>query len=191
MFAIRCIRLTVAFAAALAFASTAAAQCSRGSPGNGAFVMAPAGYGAFNLAALHRSARANRAAMQALSRSQPRAKMLANAKLSSSSTSDEASYESMYGALTPATSLELERQRIMQLAQQRRDEEKSRREKSRNAIPARVWSEEQLAQSRFKVAHMLYLEGEIDAAKKVLDKLLDEFPETATADRAKLTLAQL
>jgi len=192
MFAIRCIRLTVAFATALVFASTADAQCSRGSSGNGAFVMAPVGYGSYSLAALHRSARANRAAMQALSRSQPRAKMLANAKLSSSpSTSGEASYESMYGAALPATSLELERQRIMQLAQQRRDEEQSRREKSRDAIPVRVWSEEQLAQSRFKVAHMLYLDGEIDAAKKVLGKLLDEFPDTATADRAKMTLAQL
>jgi hypothetical protein len=191
MFAIRCIRLAVAFSTALVLTSTAVAQCGRGYSGSGAFVMAPAGYGGYSLAALHRSARANRAAMQALSRSQSRAKMLANAKLSSSSTTGEASYESMYGAGQPATSMELERQRIMQLAQQRRDEEKSRREKSRDAIPVRTWSEEQLAQSRFKVAHMLYLEGEIDAAKKVLGKLLDEFPDTATADRAKLTLAQL
>ena len=192
MSAIRCACLAVALSTAFVCASTASAQCGRGYSGNGGFVMAPAGYGAFNLAGLHRSARANRAAMQALSRSQPRAKMLANAKLSSSpSTSGESSYESMYGPLTPSTALELERQRVLQLAQQRRDEEKSRRDRNREAIPVRVWSEEQLAESRFKVAHMLYLDGEIEAAKRVLGKLLDEFPETATADRAKATRARL
>jgi hypothetical protein len=190
MFAIRCIRLAVALSTVLVLSSTAFAQCGRGYSGNAAFAMAPAGYGGFSLAAMHRSARANRAAFQALARSQPRAKMLANANLSSSNPG-ERSYESSYGASLSATSLELERQRILQLAQQRRDEEKSRRDKSRDAIPVRTWSEEQLAQSKFKVAHLLYLDGNIDAAKNVLSKLLNEFPDTATADRAKLTLAQL
>jgi len=192
MIAIRCIRLTVAFSTALVFASTATAQCGRGYSGNSAFVMAPAGYGGYSLAALHRSARASRANLQALSRSQPRAKMLANANLSSSpSNPAESSYESMYGPSLSQTPWELERQRTLQLAQERRDEEKSRRDKSRDAIPVRIWSEEQLAQSKFKVAHMLYLDGNVDAAKNVLSKLLDEFPDTATADRAKVTLAQL
>jgi hypothetical protein len=190
MFAIRYIRLAVAFSTVLVFTSTAFAQCSRGYSGNSNSVMAPAGYGGFSLAALHRSARASRANLQALARSQPRAKMLANANLLPSGPG-ERSYESSYGESLSATSLELERQRIMQLAQQRRDEEKSRREKSREAIPVRTWSEEQLAQSKFKVAHLLYLDGNIDAAKNVLSKLLAEFPDTATADRAKLTLAQL
>ena len=188
----RCIYFAICFTAVLGLASNAGAQCGRGYSGMGSYAMAPAGYGGFSLAAFHRSSRANRAALQALSRSQPRAKLLANARLSpSSSRAGEGSYASLHGSLPPQTPWELERQRVSQLAQARRDDEQSRREKSRDAIPVRVWSQEQLAQAKFKVAHMLFQDGNIDAAKNVLSKLVDEFPDTATADRAKVTLAKL
>jgi hypothetical protein len=101
----------------------------------------------------------------------------------------ESSSDSTYASVLSRS--EREHQRELQLAQQRRDEEQSRREKVRMSIPVRTWSEEELAASRFKVAHLLYLDGNIDASKNVLTRLLDEYPDTVTADRAKLALARL
>jgi len=224
MFATRCIRLVVAFAIAVVFASTAFAQVhvrsytrkdgtfvkahQRSRPdgnfwnnystiGNinphtgqpGTKRMPPAGYGGSSFANVARSGCSNQPNSLTPACNQSRANMFASANLSPSSSSAEASFESMYGSSLSLT--QRERERKLKLAEQRRDEEKARREKSRDTIPVRIWSEEQLAQSKFKVAHMLYLGGKIDAAKNVLIKLLDEYPDSVTADRATLTLAQL
>jgi hypothetical protein len=192
MFLIRFIRVGVVFAIALVCASTALGQaCGRGGyTGNGSFGMGRMGYGGGGFVSFARSGGASRANSN-VARLQARARQLASARLLPSSSPGEGSYESMYGGSLSLTPWELERQRKMQLAEQRRDEEKSRREKSRDTIPVRLWSEEQLAESKFKVAHMLYLDGNSDAAKGVLSKLLDEYPDTVTADRAKVTLARL
>jgi hypothetical protein len=118
-----------------------------------------------------------------------RARMLTSANRSPSSCIGESSSDSRYDSVLSRS--EREHQRELQLAEERRDEEKSRREKVRVSIPVRTWSEEELAASRFKVAHLLYLDGNVDASKNVLTKLLDEYPDTVTADRAKLALARL
>jgi hypothetical protein len=82
------------------------------------------------------------------------------------------------------------RRRMMQ---QRRAKEQERREQSRKllATMGKVLTEEELARSKFNLAHMLWKAGRIDSAKAQLAKLLDDYPFTETADRARLTLARL
>jgi hypothetical protein len=81
-----------------------------------------------------------------------------------------------------------ERRRMME---SRRAAEKERRDKSRQMTAAKVLSEEDLAKSKFNLAHMLWVAGRIDSAKLQLSKLLDDYPSTESADRARMTLARL
>ena len=83
-----------------------------------------------------------------------------------------------------------ERQRRTQLMEVRREAVKSRREKLKATIPEKDYTEEELAQSKFQVAHMLWQAGRINAARGQLLALLDDYPGTETAHRAKTALAR-
>jgi hypothetical protein len=52
-------------------------------------------------------------------------------------------------------------------------------------------TDEELAQSKFTCAHNLWLGGNVEAARRWLERLVKEYPATETADRAKITLAKL
>jgi len=93
-------------------------------------------------------------------------------------------------AYTPSPQL-LERQRRLTMMQKRRDDEKARREASRAAIPTRFWNDEELAAAKFQGAHLLWLRGNTPAARRWLETILDSYPHTATAERARITLARL
>lgn len=80
------------------------------------------------------------------------------------------------------------RQRIME---ERRTAEKARRERARQAIPTRFYADEDRAASRFKIAHLLWQAGRLDASRMTLAKLIDEFSGTEAADRARVVLARL
>jgi hypothetical protein len=97
--------------------------------------------------------------------------------------------DSLYSQSLDYLSSEAERRTA--LAQKRRDDEKERREKSRAAIPVKTFTNEELAQSKFTCAHNLWLGGNVEAARRWLERLVKEYPATETADRAKITLAKL
>jgi len=80
--------------------------------------------------------------------------------------------------------------RIAQM-QQRRDAEKTRRQSARERLPRPIQDNEQQAASKFELAHLLWQHGNGPAARQWLTEILDKFPSTQTADRARLTLAQL
>ncbi|HMC11357.1 MAG TPA: hypothetical protein VKH44_08705, partial [Pirellulaceae bacterium] len=80
--------------------------------------------------------------------------------------------------------------RIAQM-QQRRDTEKSRRQAARERLPRPIQDNEQQAASKYELAHLLWQNGNASAARHWLDEILDKFPSTQTADRARQTLAQL
>jgi len=96
--------------------------------------------------------------------------------------------ESSYspGGIDPET----ERERVLRVAQQKRDDEKARRERSRAAIPVKHWTDEERAESKFRSARQLYYTGHLDASKRWLETVVKDFPTTNTADRAKIALAK-
>lgn len=83
-----------------------------------------------------------------------------------------------------------EQERRTELAQQRRDAEKLRRQVSRATIPVKNYSDEERAASRFKMAHDLYRAGQADASRATLTRLVDEFGSTEVAAQARITLAR-
>ncbi len=80
--------------------------------------------------------------------------------------------------------------RIAQM-QQRRDTEKTRRQAARERLPRPIQDNEQQAASKYELAHSLWKNGNAPAAREWLSEILDKFPSTQTADRARLTLARL
>jgi hypothetical protein len=54
-----------------------------------------------------------------------------------------------------------------------------------------VLTAEQRATARYELAHQLWLNGNPDAARRWLAELADKWPDTAVADRARVTLAKL
>ena len=75
--------------------------------------------------------------------------------------------------------------------QQRRDAEKTRRQAARERLPKPVQDNEQQAASKYELAHVLFQHGNAPAARQWLAEILDKFPSTQTADRARQTLARL
>jgi hypothetical protein len=80
--------------------------------------------------------------------------------------------------------------RIAQM-QQRRDMEKTRRQAARERLPRPIQDNEQQAASKYELAHLLWKNGNAPAARDWLAEILDKFPSTQTADRARQTLARL
>src|SRR5437764_2942791 len=81
--------------------------------------------------------------------------------------------------------------RRVAMMQQRRQAEQSRRQTSRERLPRPVQDDERLAAGKFQAAHLLWQGGNTAAARKWLGEILDKFPSTETATRARLTLARL
>ena len=75
--------------------------------------------------------------------------------------------------------------------QQRRDAEKTRRQAARERLPQPIQDNEQQAASKYELAHHLFQNGNSPAARQWLAEILDKFPSTQTADRARQTLARL
>jgi len=97
-------------------------------------------------------------------------------------------YSSADGSSSWLSAADREREYRRELMAQRRDDEAARRDASRKSIPYRFFWDEDYAKSKYNVAHMLYKNGNLDAARRVLTKLIDEYPETDMASRAKSTL---
>jgi hypothetical protein len=60
-----------------------------------------------------------------------------------------------------------------------------------NRAPAKQWTSEELAASKFQAAHQLWLTGHEDAARRWLETVLRDYANTSTADRARVALARL
>jgi hypothetical protein len=113
------------------------------------------------------------------------------ANLSSSYSSAGNGYaDSLYSPATWLSPADREREARREQMQERRNAEVTRREASRKSIPAKTYTEEDYAKSKFNVAHMLWQNGNLDASRKRLELLIDEYPYTDTADRARITLAK-
>jgi len=85
---------------------------------------------------------------------------------------------------------QIERERVLAMRQASRDAAKQRRERTWAMLPMRIYSDEDYAKSKFNVAHMLWLNGRVDASRRHLEQLIDAYPQTDTADRAKFVLAR-
>ena len=81
--------------------------------------------------------------------------------------------------------------RRIALMQQRRQAEQNRRQAARDRLPRPIHDDERLAAGKFQAAHLLWQGGNTTAARKWLDEILDKFPSTETAARARQTLARL
>jgi len=97
---------------------------------------------------------------------------------------------SSYGQESPSCQPSRSQLRTAQM-QQRRDAEKTRRQAARERLPRPIQDNEQQAASKFELAHLLWQHGNGLAARQWLTEILDKFPSTQTADRARQTLAQL
>jgi hypothetical protein len=98
--------------------------------------------------------------------------------LSSASGYESSSYDSRF-------------QKRRRMFEERRAKEQERREKSRKMLAfGKVLTEEELAKAKFNLAHMLWKAGRVDSAKMHLAKILDDYPFTETADRARITLTR-
>jgi len=76
-------------------------------------------------------------------------------------------------------------------AEQHRQTVKNQREKTRSLIPQKVWTEEELAEAKFKLAHQLYLNGKTESSAKWLEKIEEDYPDTLTANRARFVLTRM
>jgi hypothetical protein len=74
--------------------------------------------------------------------------------------------------------------------QQRREAEQERRERARASLPIKFYDDEELAKVRYDLAHKLYKNGNPEASKRWLEKLVKDYSSTQTADRARETLAR-
>jgi hypothetical protein len=97
---------------------------------------------------------------------------------------------SSYGQESPSCQPSRSQMRASQM-RQRRDAENARRQASRERLPRPIQDNEQQAASKFELAHLLWQHGNAPAARQWLAEILDKFPSTQTADRARQTLAQL
>ena len=79
------------------------------------------------------------------------------------------------------------------MMQHARDAEKARRQSARQKLPTQpvVLDSEQQAAAKYELSHSLWLAGRPDAARKWLGEILDKYPTTQIADRARQTLAAL
>ena len=93
-----------------------------------------------------------------------------------------------------ATAREQQMQARTAQMQQRRDAEQARRKAAREQLaqkPRPVPNPETQAAAKYELAHMLWKGGNATAAQKWLGEIMDKFPNTQTADRARQTLARL
>ena len=97
---------------------------------------------------------------------------------------------SSYGQEPPSCQPSRNEMRIAHM-QQRRDSEKSRRQAARERLPRPIQDNEHQAASKYELAHLLWQNGNPSAAREWLSEILDKFPSTQTADRARQTLARL
>ena len=99
---------------------------------------------------------------------------------------------SPYDNYDPSCSQQREAQmRRVAMMQQRRQAEQNRRQATRERLPLPIQDDERLAAGKFQAAHLLWQGGNTTAARKWLGEILDKFPSTETAARARLTLARL
>ena len=80
------------------------------------------------------------------------------------------------------------------MMQQRRDAEQARRKAAREQLakkPRPVQNPETQAAAKYELAHLLWKGRQWQAAQKWLSDIVDKFPSTQTADRARQTLARL
>jgi hypothetical protein len=101
------------------------------------------------------------------------------------------SYSRFSGAdqsCSPQREAQLRRAAMMQA---RRDQESTRRKESRQAIPAKSWNDDQLADAKFRAARSLWEAGNADASRRWLQTLVRDYPNAQVADRAKTALARM
>jgi hypothetical protein len=72
---------------------------------------------------------------------------------------------------------QLERERVLAMRQASRDAAKERRERLWASLPAPFYTDEDYAKSRFKVAHMLWQNGRVDASRRNLEQLIETYPK--------------
>jgi hypothetical protein len=98
------------------------------------------------------------------------------------------SSDSYYQPAIYKSDLQLERERVLAMRQASRDAAKERRERTWATLPFKFYSDEELARSKYNVAHLLWLNGCVDSSQRILQQLIDDYPDTSTADLAKNTL---
>jgi len=69
-----------------------------------------------------------------------------------------------------------------------RDATKERRERLWASLPMKFYSDEELARSKYNVAHMLWQNGRVEASRRNLEQLIDAYPKTNAAELAKVVL---
>jgi hypothetical protein len=70
-------------------------------------------------------------------------------------------------------------------------QEAARNNAARSAAPAKQWTDEERASSKYQAAHGLWQAGRTDAARRWLEVVVREYSKTPTADRARAVLAKL
>src|SRR5262249_20384198 len=80
---------------------------------------------------------------------------------------------------------QIERESLLARRQASRDAAKERRERLWASLPVTFYSDEDYDQSRYKVAHLLWQNGRVNASRRNLEQLISEYPKTDTAELAK------
>jgi hypothetical protein len=83
---------------------------------------------------------------------------------------------------------QIERERLLARRQASRDATKERRERLWASLPSPFYTDEDYAKSRYKVAHMLWQNGRVEASRRNLEQLISEYPKSDTAELAKVVL---
>ncbi len=78
----------------------------------------------------------------------------------------------------------------LNMMQKRRDDEKERRDAARKAIPVRTYTDDELAESQFNIARLLYRGGKPEASRRQLELLIEKWPTAMAADKAQVALGR-
>jgi hypothetical protein len=103
-------------------------------------------------------------------------------------SSDESRYTTVN--IVVRSEWQLERERVLAMRQASRDAAKARREATWASLPAKYYTDEDFARSKFTVAHMLWQNGRVDSSRRFLEQLIADYPLTDIAERAKVVLAR-
>jgi len=70
-------------------------------------------------------------------------------------------------------------------------QEATRKITARATAPAKQWTNDERAASKYQAAHGLWQAGRTEAARRWLEVVVQEYAQTPTADRARAVLAKL